>query len=163
MRLLSVDGWKLESFEDVDTRPRYAILSHRWEGNEVRFQDVETVHKELETGRANLTTKKNESITKIDNAKAQAKAWGLRWLWCDTCCIDSSSSAEVSEAINSMYNWYAGASICLAYIADQDADSFLAGRDVVKSVNTVVNGIMSTSDTKQSKPEWFTRGKLRLR
>lgn len=33
-------------------------------------------------------------------------------------CIDKSSSAELQEAINSMYRWYANAQICFAYITD---------------------------------------------
>ncbi|ROV87718.1 hypothetical protein VSDG_09744 [Cytospora chrysosperma] len=31
---------------------------------------------------------------------------GLEHFWVDTCCIDKSSSAELSEAINSMFKWY---------------------------------------------------------
>lgn len=38
--------------------------------------------------------------------------------WIDTCCIDKRSSAELSEAINSMYRWYSRAEICYAYLAD---------------------------------------------
>jgi hypothetical protein len=26
--------------------------------------------------------------------------------WIDSCCIDKTSSSELSEAINSMFNWY---------------------------------------------------------
>ena len=29
----------------------------------------------------------------------------LDWAWIDTCCIDKTSSAELSEAINAMFNW----------------------------------------------------------
>lgn len=36
----------------------------------------------------------------------------------NTCCIDKRSSAELSEAINSMYKWYAGAEVCFAYLSD---------------------------------------------
>jgi hypothetical protein len=36
----------------------------------------------------------------------------------DTCCIDQSSSAEVSEAINSMFAWYRNAAICYVFLAD---------------------------------------------
>lgn len=35
----------------------------------------------------------------------------------DTCCIDN-SSAELSEAINSMFRWYANAHICYSYLPD---------------------------------------------
>ncbi|KAF1920763.1 hypothetical protein BDU57DRAFT_424245, partial [Ampelomyces quisqualis] len=33
-------------------------------------------------------------------------------------CIDKSSSAELSETINSMFVWYKDSSICYAYLAD---------------------------------------------
>lgn len=43
---------------------------------------------------------------------------GLRYAWIDTCCIDKSSSAELSEAINSMYQWYSQAAFCYVYLED---------------------------------------------
>lgn len=41
--------------------------------------------------------------TKIAKGCQIARDWGLEWLWIDTCCIDKKSSAELSEAINSMF------------------------------------------------------------
>jgi hypothetical protein len=38
--------------------------------------------------------------------------------WIDTCCIDNSSSAELSEAINSMFRWYEKAEVCYVYLLD---------------------------------------------
>jgi hypothetical protein len=38
------------------------------------------------------------------------------------CCTDKSSSAELSEAINSMFEWYRGAQVCYAYLEDVTAD-----------------------------------------
>ncbi|PIL29179.1 hypothetical protein GSI_09228 [Ganoderma sinense ZZ0214-1] len=55
-------------------------------------------------------------------ACAVARANGFRYLWIDSCCIDKSSSSELSEAINSMYLWYAGAAVCYAYLADVPAE-----------------------------------------
>jgi len=43
-------------------------------------------------------------------------------VWIDTCCIDKSSSAELSEAINSMFRWYAEAQICFAFLDDVTAN-----------------------------------------
>lgn len=43
---------------------------------------------------------------------------GYEWIWIDTCCTDKSSSAELSEAVNSMFRWYQEADICIAYLAD---------------------------------------------
>jgi hypothetical protein len=58
----------------------------------------------------------------------------ITW-WIDTCCIDKTSSAELSEAINSMFDWYGDAEICYAYLSDVlgsgDLDQRL--RDFTKS------------------------------
>jgi len=40
------------------------------------------------------------------------------YLWIDTCCIDKANIVELSEAINSMFQWYCQAGICLAYLGD---------------------------------------------
>lgn len=45
---------------------------------------------------------------------------GIDYVWNDTCCIDKSSSAELSEAINSMYEFYAKSAVCFAYLDDVD-------------------------------------------
>lgn len=57
---------------------------------------------------------------KIRNACAAARAAGYQFLWMDACCIDRSSSSELSEAINSMYEWYEHAAICFAFLCDVD-------------------------------------------
>lgn len=43
---------------------------------------------------------------------------GYEYVWIDTCCIDKTSSAELSEAINSMFAWYQEAKVCYAYLFD---------------------------------------------
>ena len=55
---------------------------------------------------------------KIKEACAAARRHGYRLLWIDSCCIDKQSSAELSEAINTMFQWYSLASVCLAYLPD---------------------------------------------
>lgn len=37
-----------------------------------------------------------------------------------SCCIDKTSTAELSESINSMFRWYQKAKICYAYLEDVD-------------------------------------------
>jgi hypothetical protein len=37
---------------------------------------------------------------------------------CTRCCIDKGSSAELSEAINSMFRWYERAVVCYVYLSD---------------------------------------------
>ena len=59
-----------------------------------------------------------ELSPKVREACAFARANGYQYIWIDSCCIDKTSSAELSEAINSMYAWYARAEICYAYLAD---------------------------------------------
>lgn len=87
--------------------PNYAILSHTWGNGEVSFQDVER-----------KTYKQKAGFTKIQNFFKQALKDGYEWVWVDTCCIDKTSSAELSEAINSMYKWYRDAVVCYAYLED---------------------------------------------
>jgi hypothetical protein len=92
----------------------YAILSHRWEeGEEVTFQ-------EMESGQAPHNNKKG--FQKIQMCCQQARKLGLDYLWADTCCIDKSSSSELQEAINSMFQWYQHAIICYAYLFDVQID-----------------------------------------
>lgn len=51
----------------------------------------------------------------------QAKKDGIDWGWVDTCCIDKSSSAELTESINSMFKWYRDSKVCYAYLGDATA------------------------------------------
>ncbi len=46
-----------------------------------------------------------------------AKENGYAHMWIDTCCIDKPSSAELSEAINSMFAWYRDAAVCYARLS----------------------------------------------
>lgn len=56
--------------------------------------------------------------SKIEMACKLAKVEGIAYVWVDTCCIDKSSSVELSEAINSMFQWYKDSLICYAYLSD---------------------------------------------
>ncbi|KAF2868379.1 heterokaryon incompatibility protein-domain-containing protein, partial [Massariosphaeria phaeospora] len=106
--------------------PPYAILSHTWEAEEVTFRDmVEGIG----------TTK--AGYRKISFCGKQAASEGLQFFWVDTCCIDKDSSAELTEAINSMFRWYRNAAKCYVYLEDVSADS---------------------SAEKFKKSRWFTRG-----
>lgn len=109
MHLLNVDTLELETFHDVEA-PIYTILSHTWGEEEVSYTDIQNP-------RSNRTT----SLTGFDKVRKtcdRARIDGYRYVWIDTCCIDKSSSAELSEAINSMYQWYREASICYVYLSD---------------------------------------------
>jgi ankyrin repeat protein len=95
-----------------DDIPPYAILSHTWGSSdeEVSFQDLQTGTGEHKPG-----------YRKILFCGKQAANDGSSFFWVDTCCIDKTSSAELSEAINSMYMWYGAAEVCYAYLADVDS------------------------------------------
>jgi hypothetical protein len=110
MRLLerlSSGDFKLVSFNDEDPPP-YAILSHTW------TEDQEVTYKELVAG----TGKDKIGYDKIRFCGRQAAADSLEYFWVDTCCIDKSTSPELSTAINSMFRWYQRASKCYVYLSD---------------------------------------------
>jgi hypothetical protein len=115
MRLLNATTLKLEEFWNSTATPPYAILSHTWEQQEVFFQAMSNI--DSASGLA--------GFSKIKACCREALADGYEWVWVDTCCIDKSSSAELSEAINSMYRWYKEAAICYAYLADVPFDDDL--------------------------------------
>ena len=122
MWLINVETMKLEPFIGSDI-PRYAILSHTWEGDE------EVSHQEF----INPTpqTAQKRGFHKIRKAcETAAMRQRLRYVWVDTCCIDKSSSAELSEAINSMFEWYQEVEVCLVFLSDMpspgDIDQDLA-------------------------------------
>ncbi len=141
MRLLLDRGHgDLSLVEYHDTNiPRYAILSHTWgaDGEEVTFKDL-----------MEGTGKNKAGYRKIEFCSKQAASNGLQYFWMDTCCIDKSSSAELTEAINSMFRWYQDASNCYVYLSD---------------VSTSGNGtnVQSSSITWEAafqESRWFTRG-----
>ena len=132
---------------------RYAILSHVWrrEGEQT-FQDLRSLQLEARSAQKGLVRRLLKSRTpapsvlsrasdKIRGCSALAKKHGYRWVWIDSCCIDKTSSTELSEAINSMYEWYAAADICFALLDDvgDDHDPRL-------------------KDSKFRRSRWFTRG-----
>lgn len=109
MRLLKCTEKTVVEFVG-DSIPRYAILSHTWED-----KDDEVVFSDLENG-SEYHSKK--CWPKVESSCEQALRDGLEYIWIDTICIDKSSSAELSEAINSMFKWYRNAAICYAYLSD---------------------------------------------
>lgn len=105
MRLLNTTTLVLHYF--CDDVPLYVILSHVWGKGEVTFDDIGKPYAKDMVG-----------YKKIVKCCEQAVRDGFEWVWIDTCCIDKKSSAELSEAINSMYRWYWQAEICYAYLQD---------------------------------------------
>lgn len=113
--------------------PQYAIISHRWHEEEVLFDDVQN----------NLRiAQSKKGWWKINLLCRQALKDGLLWVWIDTCCINKTSSAELTEAINSMFVWYRNASICYAYLDDM--------HDIFESDEK--------GELRFASSAWFTRG-----
>jgi hypothetical protein len=111
MRLINVRGDTPVLHEFLqDEVPAYAILSHTWGRNEVTLQD-------LQSGDSATYTSK-EGFQKIKFSCKQALDDKIEWIWVDTVCIDKTSSAELSEAINSMFRWYQKSRVCYAYLVD---------------------------------------------
>lgn len=119
MRLLRTteSEGRFETAEFYDEIPPYAILSHTWAEEEVSFHD-------MQQGRG-MTMK---GYAKIRRCCEVAKANGIDWAWADTCCINKLSSAELTEAINSMYGWYQRAEVCYAYLEDVPSMQFANSR-----------------------------------
>ena len=67
-------------------------------------------------------TPRDHISPKIRNFLAVAEQHGYRWAWADTCCIDKTSSAELTEAINSMFRYYALSDVCYVYLPDVSSD-----------------------------------------
>ncbi|RYP87456.1 hypothetical protein DL770_004794 [Monosporascus sp. CRB-9-2] len=132
MRLLNSSTWKMKEFISDSHIPPYAILSHTWGSTEDECSFQEWQHLPPPA------IKQKEGFQKIEYCCRQAAKDGLEWVWIDTCCIDKTSSAELTEAINSMFRWYRNAEICYAYLSD------------VSSASAV--------HKKLKRSRWFTRG-----
>lgn len=134
MRLLKLDNDAGDEFSLVEflgeDLPPYAILSHTWGPS-----DTEVSHKDLVEG----TGKSKIGYEKIRACGMQTAEHNLKYFWVDTCCIDKTSSAELSEAINSMYHWYGKAEVCFAHLQNVPHD-------------------ISVWDWQPAKIKWFTRG-----
>ncbi|KAH8795608.1 heterokaryon incompatibility protein-domain-containing protein [Hyaloscypha finlandica] len=111
MRLINVHSMSVEEFIGRNIPP-YGILSHTWEGSEVSYD-------EMRVG----TARSKEAFHKIEMTCKLASRDGLAYVWVDTCCIDKSSSAELTEGINSMFVWYKRATVCYVYLSDLESSA----------------------------------------
>ena len=134
---------KVLEFGD-DEVTEYAILSHRWIEQEVDYNEIVELAKIDDEERTEI--RQRDGYRKILQSCEHAKKDGYKWLWVDTCCIDKRSSAELSEAINSMYRWYENSKICYAYLHDLPGSSF------------PISGDHERYHKSNGWPEWFSRG-----
>ncbi|KAK0620584.1 heterokaryon incompatibility protein-domain-containing protein, partial [Immersiella caudata] len=153
MRLLRTDTLQLVEFMG-DFDGRYAILSHTWGREEISFQEMVLANKSTQPEAD--AVKEKAGYRKIRGFAAVAAEDGHEYAWVDTCCIDKSSSAELSEAINSMFRWYRNAAHCYVYLADisdKDADADLATRTSRLNLNSRRGMGLELCHSR-----WFTRG-----
>jgi hypothetical protein len=127
MRLIKCSTLKLKEFFEPDIPP-YAILSHTWGQDEVTFKDF--------TRNRWRHKKGAQKILELCHLALTDK---LEYAWIDTCCIDKLSSAELTEAINSMFRWYKSSTYCYVYLSD-------------------FRGLSRDSYTTFTDSRWFTRG-----
>ncbi|KAJ9642129.1 hypothetical protein H2204_002498 [Knufia peltigerae] len=139
MRLIRIsDRGKLSLTDDLDADiPPYAILSHRWGPDQ-----EEVTLKDLEDGIAS----NKEGYIKIQFCADQVRKDDLHHFWIDTCCIDKTNLVELSEAIVSMFRWYANAERCYVFLSDVS---------VCKRDNTGSTGIWESAFRRS---KWFKRG-----
>ena len=138
MRFL--DTWTGQSVERDPKETDYAILSHTWRKREQTYDEVKIVQaRHGHRSRVGYISRAaspssepppdldhishsiwydDELSGKIRSACAVACRAGYRYLWIDSCCIDKTSSSELSEAINSIFNWYRDAQVCYAFLSD---------------------------------------------
>ncbi|KAK4446153.1 vegetative incompatibility protein HET-E-1 [Podospora aff. communis PSN243] len=135
MRLINAHTLELKAFLGQDVPP-YAILSHTWNADEFSLQDFE-----------NGRNRDVEAFQKISESCRLARELGLHHVWIDTCCIDKTSSAELSEAINSMFQWYQNAEICFAHLSDLPSRQEPVGELAETHLENDLVGC-----------KWFTRG-----
>lgn len=109
MRLINAQTLTLEEY--TDPVPPYAILSHTWGQQELDFRRFQEL-----SGQEREAVKSGHS--KIGQVCRIARQHGHGHVWVDTCCIDRSSTADMSEAVNSMYRYYQEAQVCYVYLAD---------------------------------------------
>lgn len=142
-RLLDAQTYRsvFDSDTLVRTYPPYAILSHRWSDDEIEFPEL--------THAQDLDTSSDPRWAKIRAACSIAQRHGIRWLWSDTSCINTSHPSEKNNAINSMFEFYEEAAICITYSPDVS----YRNRDPVNA------DTFRRADQANLYSEWFERGR----
>ncbi|KAI4193110.1 MAG: hypothetical protein LQ346_004013 [Caloplaca aetnensis] len=136
MRLLETTSIRLHEFQG-DSIPDYAILSHTWGAEEISYQLLSQPEARSLNGYGKLT-----GCCKL------AAAQGWKYVWIDTCCIDKTSSAELSEAINSVWRWYSNSAVCYAYLSDY----------VKPTGDDSSDAVIAQSPIGFKKARWWSRG-----
>ncbi|PNP51254.1 hypothetical protein THARTR1_08158 [Trichoderma harzianum] len=148
IRLINIETLKLEAFTGKKI-PKYAILSHTWgpDSEELTFDDFEKGITD-KPGIGTIKLKgccdqvKKDNIKEEKGEKENDEERQIKYVWIDTCCINKSSSSELQEAINAMFDWYTSAAVCYVYLSDVPED----------------DKPPSDSESKFFTSRWFSRG-----
>lgn len=100
-----------ETIRDV---VQYAIFSHRWTDREPSYQEISASVSPTLGRQRNI---KSAGLAKLVRLCETARKLGYKLVWSDTCCIDKTNTAELSEAIHAMFKWYAHAHVCIVHLA----------------------------------------------
>lgn len=147
MWLIDTETLQLKHFGDE--QPPYAILSHTWGLDEVTFSDFHD-HTKRESQVGFKKIKRTCELAQRDN---------LDYAWVDTCCINKDSSAELQEAINSMFKWYCNASVCYAYIEDLYSGFDWNTVELDSTLSDLSDKNLGVDDAPHlAKCRWFSRG-----
>ncbi|KAI8951745.1 HET-domain-containing protein [Xylaria longipes] len=96
IHLLDTTTYELRSdLQPIFRQEKYAILSHRWVGQEVNFDQLKDETAGLRSGMPPVRTPQ-----------------------IDSCYIDRANAVEQTESINSMFKWYRDAKVCITYLSD---------------------------------------------
>ncbi|OJA14983.1 hypothetical protein AZE42_04324 [Rhizopogon vesiculosus] len=95
----------------------YVMLSHRWEDDELAFENLKG---------ASVYDLPTSRFHKVRGFCRQAARWGFDWAWVDTCCIDQKSSSDVQESISTMFSWYRKSALTIIYLSDVTTSSIQA-------------------------------------
>ncbi|PMD63131.1 uncharacterized protein K444DRAFT_610007 [Hyaloscypha bicolor E] len=147
---VSLQEWN--RVQEIEARMRTITTHHAFKAprheNDYYHESLREQYYELEEEKAAVRKKTGYSkiVSCIEMARNQKisrgeKVHSCSFVWIDTCCIDKTSNAELSEAINSMFRWYHNALVCLVYLADVPTN---LGQDEMES--------------KIRKSNWFERG-----
>ena len=146
MWLINVSTLSLQAFHGGNIPP-YAILSHTWEAEEVSFQEFARASESSD----NVAIAKKAGYRKIIAFCELARTEGHSYVWVDTCCIDKTSSAELTEAINSMFGWYRNSQVCYAYLSDFEPDLVWGTQEPSEHTRSQFANVLGQC-------RWFTRG-----
>ncbi|KAI0513252.1 HET-domain-containing protein [Xylaria bambusicola] len=147
MYLLNTETYELRSgLQPTFRQEGYAILSHRWVGQEITFDQLkdETLGLRFSTAPA-----RTPQVDKICGAAQTARDLGIKWIWIDSCCVDRANAVEQTESINSMFKWYRDAKVCIAYLSDVQKQ---------EPHNDVPTPERFDSLERQGPSIWFSRG-----